>query len=215
MYDVLKVNPRFAPAFVELAMTVARQGKYIDALNLARKAEDLEPSRAGYHLLVGRILLALGRNDEAAKQATFVVERWRGPDHDEAIELLSALPAEKRPLGATLIADALNGTQTSQGTLLSVTCVGKEGTAVVIQNADGTRTFSSSAGAHMVGYSDTLWFGSDHFTLCHHIDGLRAVVRYKPSADKQSAGEWVELELREDLPGTQEKSGAPPAAAKN
>jgi hypothetical protein len=194
---------------------MARQSNYPNALSLARRAEDLEPSRAGYHLLVGRILLALGRNDEAAKQAAFVAERWRGPDHEEAIELWNALPAEKRPPDVTLLADAIDGTQISQGTLLSVTCTGKEGTAVVIQNADGTRTFGSSGGAHMVGYSDTLWFGSDHFTLCHHLDGLRAVVRYKPSADKQSAGEWVELELREDLPGTQEKSGAPPAAAKN
>jgi len=215
MYDVLKVNPRFAPAFVELAVTMARQGNYSNALNLARKAADLEPSRAGYHLLVGRILLALGRNDEAAKQATFVAERWRGPDHDEAIELSSALPADKPPLEATVLADALNGTQTSQGTLVSVTCGAKEGTAVVIQNADGTRTFNSAAGGRMVGYSDTLWFGSDHFTLCHHLDGLRAVVRYKPSADKTSSGEWVELELREDLPGAQEKNSTPPAAAKN
>jgi tetratricopeptide (TPR) repeat protein len=215
MYDVLKVNPRFAPAFVELAMTIARQGDYKNALNQARRAEDLEPSRAGYHLLVGRILLALGRNDEAAKQATFVAERWRGPDHDEAIELWSALPAEKPPLDATPLADALNGTQTSRGTLQSVTCAGKEGTAIVLQNADGTRTFSSAAGARMVGYSDTLWFGGDHFTLCHHLDGLRAVLRYKPTTDKQSAGEWVELEVREDLPKAQEKSSAPPAAAKN
>jgi tetratricopeptide (TPR) repeat protein len=214
MYDVLKMNPRFAPAFVELAMIAVRQGNNINALNLARKAEELEPSRAGYHLLVGRILLALGRNEEAAKQATFVAERWRGPDHDEAIELLSALSAEKRPVETTLLESALAGTQTSQGTLLSVTCRGKEGTALVIQNVDGMQTFSS-AGVHMVGYSDTLWFGSDHFTLCHHLDGLRAVVRYKPGADKKSAGEWVELELREDLPGAQEKAGTPPAAAKN
>jgi tetratricopeptide (TPR) repeat protein len=215
MYDVLKVNPRFAPAFVQLAMTTARQGSYINALNQARKAEELEPSRAGYHLLAGKLLLALGRNDDAAKQATFVAERWRGPDHDEAIELLNALPGEK-PVDTTPLVDALNGTQTPQGMLLSVTCAAKEGTAVVIQGADGTRTFNSSAGGRMVGYSDTLWFGGDHFTLCHHLDGLRAVVRYKPRADnKQSAGEWVELELREDLPKAQEKSSAPPAAANN
>ena len=214
MYDVLKANPRFAPAFVELAMVKARQGDYVNALTLARRAEDLEPSRAGYHLLVGRILLALGRNDEAAKQATFVAERWHGPDHDEAIELWSALPGEKRPSDTTLVSDALNGTQTSRGTLLSVACAGKEGTTVVIQNAEGTQTFNST-GVHMLGYSDTLWFGTDHFTLCHHLEGLRAIVHYKPSADKKSAGEWVELELREDLPGAQEKSTAPPAAAKN
>jgi len=40
-----------------------------------------------------------------------------------------------------------------------------------------------------------------------------AVVRYKPNADKRSAGEWFELEFREDLPKAQEKSSAPPAAA--
>jgi len=126
MYDVLKLNPRFAPAFIQLAMTTAREGSYINALNQARKAEELEPSRAGYHLLVGRLLLALGRVDEAAQQATFVAERWRGPDHDEATELWSALPAEKRPLDTTLITDAaLNGTQTSQGMVLSVTCTKK------------------------------------------------------------------------------------------
>jgi Tfp pilus assembly protein PilF len=215
MYDVLKANPRFAPAFVELAMIVARQGDFKNAFNLARKAEDLEPSRAGYHLLVGRILLALGNKDEAVKEATFVADRWRGPDHDEALELLSALPAEKSPPDASLLTAALNGTQTSEGKLLSVTCAGKEGATVVIQNKDGTRTFTSSAGPRMLGFSDTLWFGTDHFSVCHHLDGLRAVVRYKPTPDKPSAGEWVELEVRQDLPAPQEKGSSAPAAAKN
>jgi len=67
----------------------------------------------------------------------------------------------------------------------------------------------------MIGYSDTLWFGGDHFTLCHHLDGLRAVVRYKPTPISGLPGEWFELEFREDLPKAQEKSSAPPAAANN
>ncbi|HEY6944047.1 MAG TPA: hypothetical protein VI431_02825, partial [Candidatus Acidoferrum sp.] len=46
----------------------------------------------------------------------------------------------------------------------------------------------------------TLWYGRDHFSVCHHLEGLRAIVRYKESQDKDSAGDWVELELREDLP---------------
>jgi tetratricopeptide (TPR) repeat protein len=216
MYAVLKTNPRFAPAYVQLAMTMSRQGDYVNALNLARRAEDLEPSRAGYHLLVARILLALGRNDQAAKLATFVAERWRGPDRDEAIELLSALPAENHPLDTALLTDALNGTQISQGTLASIGCTAKEGTSLVIKNADGTQqSFAGSGGAHIIGYSDTLWFGTDHFTLCHHLDGLRAIVRYKPTPDKKFAGEWVELELREDLPAAPQNSSTPDAAAKN
>jgi hypothetical protein len=101
------------------------------------------------------------------------------------------------------------GTQTAQGTLVSVNCGGKDkGTLLAIQNSDGTLNFHS-AGAHMIGYSDTLWFGGDHFAPCHHLDGLRAIVRYKPSADKQLAGEWVELDLREDLPGASDEPSVP------
>jgi tetratricopeptide (TPR) repeat protein len=214
MYDVLKTNPGFAPAFVELAMVLVRQGNLVNALTLARKAEDLEPSRAGYHLLVGRLLLALGRNEEAAQEAAFVAERWRGPDNDEAMELWSAIPADKRPLNTTILVNAIAGTKTSEGTLVSVSCGGKEGTAVVIQSTDGKQTFRSTVGSTTVGYSDTLWFGSDHFTLCHHLDGLRAIVRYKPGSDPQSAGEWVELEFREDLP-LAPKNSTPSVDAKN
>jgi hypothetical protein len=97
---------------------------------------------------------------------------------------------------------------------LSVACAGKEGASVVIKNADGTQTFAGASGARMIGYSDTLWFGRDHFTLCHHLEGLRAIVHYKPAADKKS-GEWVELQLREDLPAVPQKSSTPDAAAKN
>jgi Anaphase-promoting complex, cyclosome, subunit 3 len=141
MYDVLKANPRFAPAAVKLALVLARQGNYPNALNLARKAESLEPSRAGYHLLVGRVLLVLGRNDEAAKQARFVADRWNGPDRDEAMELWSNIPAEKRPPEASMLVEVAAGTQSLRGTLLSVSCGGKEGTSLVLQNADGTKTF--------------------------------------------------------------------------
>jgi hypothetical protein len=114
-----------------------------------------------------------------------------------------------------ILVDALNGTKSAQGTLLSVACQEKnEGTTLVIQNADGNLTSRSSSGGHMVGYSDTLWFGADHFTLCHHLEGLRAIVRYKPGHDPQGAGEWTSLELREDLPSGPEKTSAPPVDAK-
>jgi hypothetical protein len=32
-----------------------------------------------------------------------------------------------------------------------------------------------SKGPQMIGYSDTLWYGSDHFSLCHHVEGMHAV----------------------------------------
>jgi tetratricopeptide (TPR) repeat protein len=212
MYDVLKANPRFAPAFIELALIASRHADFQTALNLARKAEALEPSRAGYHLLAGRLFLALGNGQEAGKQATFVADRWRGPDRDEAMELWNDIPAEKRPSDAPQPLDTPPTTLSSQGTLVSVVCGGKEnGTSLVIQSPVGTQTFRSS-GAHVIGYSDTLWFGTDHFTLCHHLEGLRAIVVFKPSSGKDFIGEWLELELREDLPTLSAKETAPAAA---
>ncbi|HEY6944414.1 MAG TPA: hypothetical protein VI431_04680, partial [Candidatus Acidoferrum sp.] len=200
MYEVLKANPRYAPAYVELTLANVRQGDLLNALVMARKAEGLEPARAGYHLLAGRILLELGRDEEATKLAAFVAERWRGPDHDEALELWNLIPAEKRKTEVSLAEEVPEGTKAASGKLLSVTCGEKgEGTTVVIENESGKETFRSKGG-HMVGYSDTLWYGRDHFSVCHHLEGLRAIVRYKESQDKDSAGDWVELELREDLP---------------
>jgi hypothetical protein len=200
MYEVLKANPRFAPAYVELTLANVRQGDLLNALVMARKAEGLEPARAGYHLLTGRILLELGREEEAAKLAAFVAERWRGPDHDEALELWNQIPAGKLKSEVPLAEEVPEGTKAASGKLLSVTCGQKdEGTTVVIKNGDGKETFRSK-GAYMVGYSDILWYGHDHFSVCHHLEGLRAIVRYKESQDKNSANEWVELELREDLP---------------
>jgi tetratricopeptide (TPR) repeat protein len=218
MYDVLKANPRYAPALIELALIAARHAELQNAFTLARKAEALEPSRAGYHLLVGRLLLASGNGQDAGKQATFVADRWRGPDRDEAIELWNDIPADKRPSDSPQPLDTPSTTLTSQGTLTSVVCGEKEnGTSLVIQNPIGTQTFRSS-GAHRIGFSDTLWFGTDHFTLCHHLEGLRAIVEYKPSTDKNLTGEWLGLELREDLPAIsaqpadQAAQHAPPAA---
>lgn len=200
MYDVLKANPKFAPAFIELSFANVEQGDLTNGLNLSRKAEALEPTRAGYHLLTGRILLAMGREEEAAKIASFVAERWRGPDHDEALELWNAIPAEKRNGDVTIAEEVPADTKMASGILTSVTCGEKNPeTTLVIEDANGKRTFRNKD-VHLIGYSDTLWYGRDHFSVCHHLEGLRAIVRYKDTQDKDSAGDWVELELREDLP---------------
>ena len=52
------------------------------------------------------------------------------------------------------------------------------------------------------GFSDTLWFGEDHFTPCYHTVGLRAVVQYKQATDKAYAGDVVSFGFRDDLPAT-------------
>src|SRR6267142_2239462 len=84
---VVQINPQFAPAYVELAKFALANGKLTLALAMARTAEKMEPSRAGYHLLTGQILLRMGHPTEAAAYAAYVASRWEGVDHDEAMEL--------------------------------------------------------------------------------------------------------------------------------
>jgi tetratricopeptide (TPR) repeat protein len=76
LLQVLHLNPQFAPAFVELARLAVRQGNLSNALGLSRRAEQLEPARAGYHLLSGQIMLRMGRGAEAATFAKYVADRW-------------------------------------------------------------------------------------------------------------------------------------------
>jgi Tfp pilus assembly protein PilF len=199
LLKTLDLNRQFAPAYVDLALLDIRQGKYSDALGVARRAEQLEPARAGYHLLSGQILLRLGRGTEASAFAKYVAERWFGPDHDEAVALWNAIPDSQRDQGDPLSDEIPKDTQTTEGRVHSTTCPGDDSITVVLDRGEQALTFHGKF-PFMSGFSDTVWYGADHFSACRHIEGLRAVVRYRPSADNKYAGELAELELREELP---------------
>jgi hypothetical protein len=83
-----------------------------------------------------------------------------------------------------------------------------------LQRGDDLMVFKSK-GRQMIGYSDTLWYGSDHFSLCHHVEGMHAVIRYRPPVNKDYAGDWLSIELRDELPPEplQEAAKAPQSQA--
>ncbi len=198
LLQILHLDPQFAPAYIELAQLAVRQGNLTSALAVARKAEQLEPARAGYHLLSGQILLRLGRGAEAAAFAKYVAVRWYGSDQHEAVELWNNVPAAQRS-GRDQPAEIMpQGTQAVEGRLKSATCADK-GMTVDIDH-DGQRLIFRGTSGWTGGFSDTLWYGADHFTYCHHLDGMRAVVRYRPASDKTYTGDLAEFELRDDLP---------------
>ena len=80
------------------------------------------------------------------------------------------------------------------GLLKSANC-GEKGSTFDVDHDGQKLTFRTVAGGWMGGYSDTLWYGGDHFSFCHHTEGLRAVVRFKPSSDQTYAGDLTEIEL--------------------
>ncbi len=201
LQKVVILNPQFAPAFVELARLAIRQNDLEKALRLSQRAQQLEPGRAEYHLLTGQILQRMGRGADAAALAKFVADRWKGPDHDEAVELWNLIPAKDRPVGTLALDASATELKTADGVLKSVTCSekAKEYTLAVDDNGK-VLTFHANSG-FATGFSDTLWYGEDHFTICHHLDGMRAVVRFRASSAKGYDSDIAELEVRDSFPG--------------
>ncbi len=76
---VINLNPQFAPAFIQYAFLELRQGNLDHALGLSRRAEQLEPARAGYHILSGHTMLQLGRIADAAMFARYVADGGKAP----------------------------------------------------------------------------------------------------------------------------------------
>jgi Tfp pilus assembly protein PilF len=198
--QVASLDGQFAPAYIQLARLAIRQNDLASAFALSRKAEELEPWRAGYHLLTGQILLRMGKEAQAAQYAEFVAKHWSGPDRSEAVELWNAIPAAQRPSGVQLVEQfTLPDVTRAEGTIQSAVCSGKDQPwTLLIRSNDQTLTFHVK-GRFEAGFSDTLWYGEDHFSTCRHIQGLRAIVQYHPVANATYTGDAVEVAVRDDL----------------
>jgi tetratricopeptide (TPR) repeat protein len=86
---VIALNPAYAPAYVALSTRLAQQPDTIaEALSLAAKAVQLDPSRLGYVLHLGRILLAAGNIEQAIRAGELVQARAEGTVSDSAAATL-------------------------------------------------------------------------------------------------------------------------------
>lgn len=213
LFQVLKLNPQFAPAFVQLGFLYARQGDLKKAAAAASKASQLQPSRAGYELMLANLLLQMGRAKDAGSITRYIADRWAGPDHDEAVEIWTKVPQDQRVELKEVPTKLDDGVQEIEGIVKSSACPdeGPDRKVTLTISKDGKDMIFHPSKGFMTGFSDTLWYGRDHFTPCHHLEGLRAVVRYRPASN--APNDLVELEVRMDLPGAAAKSGAPQSLA--
>ena len=205
--------PKFAPALVELALVQWRLGHLIDAYKTSLAAEKLEPWRAEYHLLTAHILLQGNQPAIAANFARQVADRWPGSDHDEAVDLWNQVPVANRGDGPPLTLSLPTDATVARGTILSTAC-GKPGFTVVLQPTDPNAPPLNlmSAGPFESGFADTLWVGEDHYTPCHHLAGLPALVAYQPAPN--GPAKLLVFEVRDDFPTATPSVPAPkPAAA--
>ncbi len=212
LLKVVDLNPQFAPAYVEMARLEVRRGNLPLAYGLSRRAEQLEPSRAGYYLMTGEILHRMGRDAEAAADAQYVAKHGKGANHDAAVDLWNSIPEKQRPAGAALQYEALPGTNTVAGVVEQVNC-GTAADDTVVLRHDGKQLTFRISDQHTTDMPDTYWYGSDHFALCHHLGGMPAVLRYRPAADASYTGDVAEIDIRDDLPAPSNgKSGMQLAA---
>jgi tetratricopeptide (TPR) repeat protein len=209
---VTAVNPQYAPAYVQLARLAVRQNDLKAAFGYSRKAEELEPFRAGYHLQTGQILLRIGQGADAARFAKYVADHWYGADHNEALELWNRVPEAQRPPSEPITETTPKDSQRVEGTLQSVTCGKDEEWTVHLERDGQTLTFHRKGGFAW-GFADSLWYGEDHITMCHHLEGLRTIVHYRPGANAGYTGDIAEIEIRDDLPAPAaiHKAAAAPA----
>ena len=204
LQHITQLAPRYAPAFVELALVEWQLGSMQQAYYDAHQAETLEPWRAGYRLLTARILLRGNKPAMAGTFAQYVATHWFGSDHNEAVDLWQAIPPDKRGDGASLAMDVPAGAEIVRGKLLNVSCTGSPGTSkfsvtlMPDKAADAKPLTFTRDGNLPIGFSDTLWWGEDHFSACHHLAGHPAVLAYK--AKEAQSPELVELEVRDNLP---------------
>lgn len=197
------VNPRFAPPFIELAITEWRLGEINQAYKDSRTAEDLEPWRSGYRLLTGRILLKGHQPQLAGEYSRYIANHWFGSDHNEAVDLWTSIPAAKRGDGPALVMEVPEGTQMVRGSIVDVVCSAAPGGVYTAKlkpdSPAGAPLLTLTAkGGVRTGFTDTLWFGEDHFSSCHHLAGQPALAMYKPEGN--AGGTLVELEVRDRFP---------------
>jgi hypothetical protein len=209
--EVLKINPQFAPAYARLSIDEVRLNNLTNALALPLKAEERQS---------GRLSSAERKNSSAAWQASasresgkFAAQRWGGADHDEAVELWTALREGQRP-ALEIRATEGDPPKVAEGSVQRTKCGDDTHLmTVTLGNTDTSLAFRLQ-GPHMVGSSDTQWYGADHFSGCHHLDGLLTIVRYTPSEDDQFAGDIASIDDREDLPQALEaRPNSPPATS--
>jgi len=205
MSKVIQLNPQFAPAFIVRSQNFVQQGKLQDAYNTSTLARRLEPDRAGYVTNSAAILL-LGRNyPEALKLATTVAARWEASDSAEAL----AVAAQARRLGKIeQTADEktdedremeyAKDTTAVEGIIQSTRCEKSKPLEVELHSGDQLLKLHGGKQFGM-GFSDTLWYGEDHFTACYHLEGMNALVRYAPSPDQKGENEMRWLEIRDEL----------------
>jgi len=113
------------------------------------------------------------------------------------VELWKRLPAEAQQGTELSTVPPPPNSRVLTGVVSSLSCDEKEKTMTVVIDGD-SRTLRMKE-AMMVGFSDTLWFGGDHFDNCHHLEGLRVAIHYDLSSNQKVHGTLLKMSVFNNL----------------
>lgn len=220
LQEVIRLNPRFAPAYAKLALLLWWQGNMDEAYRAAISAEYLEPWRK-YDQLVGHVLVAEKKYAQAAAIARRSAKNSVGSDRDGAVGLWEQIPAADRGDDPPLTLDLGPNVKAVSGTLTHVEC-GKNSEEKEVELLPA----SSGAGAGVAlkftprervrrGFADTSWVGAynfSHFSLCRNVANQPVMVTYEPGAD--GVNRLLQVDVLEDMPDVADgKASAVPELA--
>lgn len=206
MARVLQLNPTFAPALIVRSQVFVKESRLQDAYNAASQAWHLEPDRPGYLTHLAAILDSAHDFQEAVNDADAVVSRWGFTDGAEALtvadharRLANITETPEETAAETEEMKYSAGLLVEDGFLASVTCEPSKPLQFVLSTPAKGQMHFEVKGAFGMGFTDTLWYGEDHFTACHHLEGTKAVVRYTKTNDAtpKNIARW--LEVRDQL----------------
>lgn len=214
--QVVKEDPRFAPAFLALArLLTEEQGPSEESILLAHRAALLEPFSAGYQLSYGYLQLQAGHTSEAEQVARYVVRiAPEGQELEDAQLLLEKTTTGKQTVAAgsndtpaTLIANSTPSPSSSKpileksmvtGVVESVTC--SAASKSFILNSQGTKFTFDSSGMIDFDLPRTLWIPRELFVPCKHVVGQTFEVRFRPPLNPNGANYPNVMILRESYP---------------
>jgi hypothetical protein len=202
----VKLNPAFAPALIIRSDLLVKQHHLQAAYNDAAQAWRLEPDRGGYLTHLAAILYIAHDFQQAVEAANTVVSRWSFTEGAEAIAVadhartlgkIAETPEEKT--AETEEMKYADGLMTAQGTVSSVSCESSKSVQIVLSTLPTGEIHFETSGGFNVGINDTLWYSKDHFTRCHNLEGMPAVIRYTKTSDPNPKYILKWLELRDEL----------------
>jgi hypothetical protein len=219
----VEIAPRYAPASLALARLMVRRGESVgEAVAIARRAVEAEPSIVRYHLAYANILLLAGDGSHAETEARQALENQLSSLEELSANAIHKLAEDCKPGGACkalVLLDFTTGGETPtavpprasasgapttepaasllqvRGVIRSISCT-PEGRVLTLTASGKELTFNLPKGAGF-GWPETFWLGLEFIEVCKNLAGEPARVVYKAGQAQGSLQDAAGVEIQD------------------